>query len=193
MYKVGRTDRDIFDRFKEYPKGSRILYCEHVPCSCTARLEAKVLKVFRLRFRARCDIGAESFQGDWEEMAGTVREVVSADRLHIAKAKDITRRTGFSSTADYDQLIRRFLQHNEHSFHGKTLPIEELERMFSDFAPESPPLLRENLSRLCREIGAVTHEHLEVRFRDHGEHSLLDAAMHFRSFALVPSNVCDRV
>lgn len=182
VYKVGRTDRDVSDRLKEYPKGSRLLYCEHVPRESVVRLEGEVLRSFRRKFRARCDVGAESFAGPWDEMVAAVREVISSDRRCAALSGDVTRRTGCASASEYDLVLARFLEKHEGRLEGRLVSIEELERMFEEEA--KVPLLREPLARACRSFGAAAHERLEVQFRARGENTLLDAAMHFRTFSL---------
>ena len=188
VYKVGRTDRDVFDRFAEYSKGSMLLYCEHVPLESVVRLEGEVLDVFRRRFRPRRDLGHESFAGPWEEMVDALREVLNADRARAANAADVIRRTGLASAAEYDLLLVGFLQAHERELQGRLVPIEDIEVLFErylvDVGRAQTPLLREPFARACREFGAAAHERLEVQFRARGENTLLDAAMRFRAFAL---------
>ena len=196
VYKVGRTDRDVFERFKEYPKGSRLLFCQHVPLDRVKDLEDEVKARFRRLFRARIDVGSESFVGQWHEMVDVVVDVVREDRDVKCVARDVVRRTGCRSPAEYDAALARFLQAHERELEGRLVPVEELERMFRDFErareadtgttqTSTGALLTEPFLRACRDVGAVAHESLSVQFRAPGENSLLDASMRFREFAMV--------
>jgi hypothetical protein len=190
VYKVGRTDRDVFERFKEYPKGSTMMYCERVQRASVRRIEAEVLRRFRGRFRARQDVGAETFEGPWEEMASTVREVIEDDRMAGHVEADVARRAGCTA-AEYDALMTRFAAEVERRYRGELVPIETIELDYDEFARQassscttSSTLLRDPFLRACREIGAAPVERLSVQFRAPGKNAFLDAAMHFRSFAM---------
>ncbi len=194
VYKVGRTDRDVFARFKEYSKGSRLLFCQHVPLDRVKALEDEVKARFRRHFRSRVDVGSESFVGQWHEMVDVVVDVVREDRDSKCVAHDVVRRTG-CRPAEYDAAVARFLQAHERELEGRLVPIEELAQMFRGFETQEAEtgmtqtstgaLLTEPFLRACRDVGAVAHESLSVQFRAPGENSLLDASMRFREFAMV--------
>lgn len=184
VFKVGRTDRDVWDRFKEYPKGSRMLSCKHVPLKDVARLEALVKTRLRELFRSRVDIGSESFAGPWQEMDDVIDEVVREDRRGECDRNDVQRRTGLSER-EYDDRVLGFVRENEPALRGRRVAFEDLEAMFRGHggARGCDVLLKEPLARACREVGAIAHESLSVQFPAKGESSILDAAMRLRAFA----------
>lgn len=186
VYKVGRTSRDVVDRFKEYPKGSRLLFSLHVPLDRVADLEDEVKSRFRSEFRARSDIGSESFVGPWMEMAQLVMRIVQEDEEARCTSADIVRRTGARSAAKYDAVVSRFLAVHDERLRGRLVPLEELDRMFASFTRSDSyvmPLLRDPLFRACRAVGAVARERIEVQFRATGQSSILDTAARLRAFA----------
>lgn len=187
VYKVGRTSRDVVDRFKEYPKGSRLLFIMHVPVDRAALLEDEVKRRFRAEFRPRVDIGSESFVGPWLEMAQLVMSVVQEDERVRCTSADVERRTGMSSASGYNAIISRFLSEYDEELRGCLVPLESLDQMFASFVSKhglrGMPLLRDPLFKACREVGAVAFERIEVQFRQAGQSSLLDAGARFREYA----------
>ena len=63
--KVGRT-QDVIKRFKQYPKGSMLLWCVYTKDCVDA--EKKAIKMLADHFKPRKDIGQESFEGSIEEV-----------------------------------------------------------------------------------------------------------------------------
>jgi hypothetical protein len=62
VYKIGKTERDIVQRFKEYPKGSMMVYSTLVN-NCT-KFETIIKNHFKTIFIHRTDCGEEYFEGD---------------------------------------------------------------------------------------------------------------------------------
>ena len=67
--KAGRS-RDLVKRLRQYPKGSRLLFCAF--CADHEAAEASCLALLRMRFSARRDLGAEWFEGSAAAMIGTL-------------------------------------------------------------------------------------------------------------------------
>ena len=63
--KAGRTG-DIIRRMKEYPKGSRLLFC--MMCDDYKRAETEILAMLGRLYKPRRDVGTESFEGDTKGM-----------------------------------------------------------------------------------------------------------------------------
>jgi hypothetical protein len=62
VFKIGRTNQDNYDRFKQYPKGSKLIY----QCMCVNSKEAEkdIIKKSKEKLKLRKDIGNEYFEGD---------------------------------------------------------------------------------------------------------------------------------
>jgi hypothetical protein len=69
VYKVGRT-RDVFKRFKQYPRGSRLLYCQAVEDMFAT--ETSFIRELRSVAVLRKDIGTEYFEGERRLIVETV-------------------------------------------------------------------------------------------------------------------------
>jgi hypothetical protein len=66
IYKIGKTKRNNFKRFNEYPSGSVLLL--QTSCINCDLMEKKLLKLFNEIFTKRTDYGREYFKGDLVEM-----------------------------------------------------------------------------------------------------------------------------
>lgn len=77
VYKIGRTKRDIFKRFKEYPKGSVMLYTTQVD-DCV-QFENNIKQLFKNVFVHRSDCGAEYFEGNLTKMINEVNRLMVKD------------------------------------------------------------------------------------------------------------------
>ena len=66
IYKIGKTKRDNFKRFNEYPIGSILLL--QSSCNNCDVMEKILLKIFDEKFIKKKDYGREYFQGDLIEM-----------------------------------------------------------------------------------------------------------------------------
>ena len=73
--KVGRT-MDVIKRFKQYPKGSKLLWCVYTTDCVDA--ERKAIKMLGDRFQPRRDIGNESFEGDISLMVILLQNLMNA-------------------------------------------------------------------------------------------------------------------
>jgi hypothetical protein len=66
IYKVGRTRKENYERFNQYPKGSILLF--QMICKKCEKIEVEIIKEFKDRFNQRKDIGNEYFEGDYKIM-----------------------------------------------------------------------------------------------------------------------------
>lgn len=74
IYKVGKTTKDLFKRFSQYPKQSELLMGNRVN-DCHKSEEA-LLKVMRAEFTSRRDIGSEYFEGEEKLMKRVFLQIV---------------------------------------------------------------------------------------------------------------------
>jgi hypothetical protein len=66
IYKVGMTQKENFERFNQYPKGSVLLF--QIICHDCKNMEVQVIKQFKEKFIIRKDIGSEYFEGNYKSM-----------------------------------------------------------------------------------------------------------------------------
>lgn len=66
IYKVGMTQKENFERFNQYPKGSVLLF--QTICNDCKKIENQVIKQFKEKFIRRDDIGSEYFEGNYKLM-----------------------------------------------------------------------------------------------------------------------------
>lgn len=66
IYKIGKSKQENLKRFKQYPKGSRLLL--QIICFDCDVLETRLIKEFKKKFIHRSDIGAEYFEGNYTRM-----------------------------------------------------------------------------------------------------------------------------
>jgi hypothetical protein len=77
VYKVGMTKQKNFDRFKQYPKGSKVIAMSH--CSNSRMVEAIMLSEFSQKYKVRHDHGSEYFEGDIYSMLLDFNEILTKD------------------------------------------------------------------------------------------------------------------
>lgn len=79
IYKVGMTKQDNHARFKQYPKGSVLLF--QMICTDCSNTEKQILKSFRKQFSARKDIGAEYFEGKYNDMIDVIYSTIKSEKI----------------------------------------------------------------------------------------------------------------
>lgn len=77
IYKIGKTSQSNDKRFKQYPKGSILIF--QSTCSNCCEIEKIVINNFCLNFRQRKDIGTEYFEGDCNDMIIEILEIIKND------------------------------------------------------------------------------------------------------------------
>lgn len=66
IYKIGMTRKENHTRFNQYPKGSILLF--QMICPNSKKIETELIKLFKIKFKLRTDIGHEYFEGCYYEM-----------------------------------------------------------------------------------------------------------------------------
>ena len=66
VYKIGRTTKNNYIRFTQYPKGSVLLF--QSSCYDCRDLERRIIKHFKEKYTVKCMIGREYFEGNQHEM-----------------------------------------------------------------------------------------------------------------------------
>ena len=74
IYKIGRTKKENFTRFNQYPKGSILLF--QIICQNDVLVEDLILKQFNLYFTRQPLIGREYFKGDFRIMIDMMHTIV---------------------------------------------------------------------------------------------------------------------
>ena len=74
IYKIGKTRQLNFKRFKQYPKGSMLLY--QTWCDNCDTKERELLTHFRSKYKHRKDVGAEYFEGDYNNMIKDISGII---------------------------------------------------------------------------------------------------------------------
>ena len=79
VYKVGMTTKENYKRFRQYPKGSVLLY--QMICNNCKNIEKLVLKKFKDTFKQRKDIGNEYFEGDYKDMIHIIYLIIKDENV----------------------------------------------------------------------------------------------------------------
>jgi hypothetical protein len=66
IFKIGKTKVGIFQRFSQYPKKSKLLFCFN--CQNCDTLEILIIKTLKNKYKQRVDIGREYFEGNYLEI-----------------------------------------------------------------------------------------------------------------------------
>jgi hypothetical protein len=77
IYKVGMTQKENFERFNQYPKGSILLF--QIICHDCKNMEVQVIKQFKEKFIQRKDIGSEYFEGNYKSMIDIIYSTVKSE------------------------------------------------------------------------------------------------------------------
>ena len=77
VYKIGRTTQTNIKRFKNYPKGSKLLL--QVCCEDSCKCETSILKLFKEKYIQRREFGNEYFEGSFIEMMKDIHSIAMKD------------------------------------------------------------------------------------------------------------------
>lgn len=75
VYKIGRTSVQDLSRFKNYPKGSKVLFL--MECSESVFLEKNIIEIFKSKYTFRPDRGSEYFQGCKKSMIKDIINIIN--------------------------------------------------------------------------------------------------------------------
>ncbi len=98
VYKIGKTKQEYMKRFKQYPKDSVLIeqiYCEH--CD---EIERELIKLFKVKYTQRRDIGIEYFEGDVKDMVHTIFTVWNSYGAPVMDVEEI------SSVSDWMSILQ---------------------------------------------------------------------------------------
>jgi len=76
VFKVGRTQQINHERFRQYPKGSVLLF--QMKCKNCHDSEKQILTAFKLKFIQRKDVGNEYFEGDESIMMDIIYQTIKS-------------------------------------------------------------------------------------------------------------------
>ena len=74
IYKMGKTKQENLKRFKQYPKGSKLLLQQI--CEDCDMLETQLIRDFKNKYIHRKDIGNEYFEGDHIDMSKDIHNKI---------------------------------------------------------------------------------------------------------------------
>lgn len=75
IYKLGKTKQENLRRFKQYPKGSKLIIQQ--VCDDCDMLETQLIRYFKNKYIHRKDIGNEYFEGDNNEMVKDIHNKIT--------------------------------------------------------------------------------------------------------------------
>ena len=88
IYKIGKTKRNNFKRFNEYPSGSILLL--QSSCNDCDLMEKHLLKLFDGKFIKETNYGREYFQGDLIEMKKLINSEVMNEKNIVNNSIDLS-------------------------------------------------------------------------------------------------------
>lgn len=116
IFKVGQTEKENHVRFKQYPKGSLLLF--QIICNDCKTTEKNVIKKFKEEFTQRKDIGKEYFEGDYKRMINiiylTIQEEGEREEEKEAAEEDDNFNSQNSESRDIE--ITRSKEYQEEAF-----------------------------------------------------------------------------
>jgi hypothetical protein len=81
IFKIGKTKQNNNDRFKQYPKGSVLLF-QIICCDCD-NIERRLIKIFKEKYKQCKQIGNEYFDGDKQDMIKTIYDNITKKIVYI--------------------------------------------------------------------------------------------------------------
>jgi hypothetical protein len=156
IYKVGMTKTENLVRFKQYPKGSVLLF--QIICSNCNKMEKDVLKKFKEIFKQRKDIGTEYFEGEYTKMIDIIYDIVKNEcendeeeqTLIITKYEDWSKYNGINNIIITTQNGEGFLR-----FEGQ---------LWREIGPDKEENLLEYIEHWHNDV--VTHTHTEYNVNE---------------------------
>ena len=90
VYKIGKTKKNNFNRFKNYPKGSRLLY--YVKVNEYDKVEKIIIEIFKKKYKQRRDLGLEYFEEKFVEIETEINSIIcnyTDDKMKYESKKDL--------------------------------------------------------------------------------------------------------
>ena len=80
IFKIGKSKQENIARFKQYPKGSKLIL--QMICIDCDRVELKIINNFKLKYVQRTDIGREYFEGDVRQMIDDIYNEIKVEEVN---------------------------------------------------------------------------------------------------------------
>ena len=113
IYKIGKTKQTNIDRFKQYSKGSILMF--HMISSNCNEDEREIIQLFKIKYIQITRIGTEYFSGNIHnmihDMFGIVSQTKTNNNSHMHN-KHICELCNFST--NYKWILRNHLESNRH-------------------------------------------------------------------------------
>jgi hypothetical protein len=75
IYKIGKSKQENVSRFRQYPKGSSLLF--QITCNDCDLTENILKKIFAEKYIKRPEIGSEYFEGDSKQMIKDIFNIIN--------------------------------------------------------------------------------------------------------------------
>lgn len=126
IYKVGMTQKENFERFNQYPKGSVLLF--QIICHDCKNMEVQVIKQFKEKFIKRKDIGSEYFEGNYKSMIDIIYSTVKSEEENIVTSVvEVEVSKPKNQICRYCDTTESFATYNLRFLHRQKCKIELLE------------------------------------------------------------------
>ena len=125
IYKVGMTQKENFQRFNQYPKGSVLLF--QIICHDCKNMEVQVIKQFKEKFIQRKDIGSEYFEGNYKSMIDIIYLTVKSECIEEEEEEKITKPIMLSEDAETKMHLKYLCKKLVDLKLNKKVNIEETE------------------------------------------------------------------
>ena len=102
VYKIGKTKQENLKRFKQYPKGSKLILQQI--CDDCDILEKELISDFKNKYIHRKDIGNEYFEGDYKEMLKDIHNKITNNVVSIEETSKIDDVDNDDDNDDYNIL-----------------------------------------------------------------------------------------
>lgn len=99
IYKIGKTKQDYMKRFKQYPKDSVLI--KQIYCDDCDGMERELIKLFKIKYTQRRDIGIEYFEGDIKDMVQCIYNVWSSYNAPVMDVEETP------SVSDWMSILQR--------------------------------------------------------------------------------------
>jgi len=141
VFKIGRTEQEHNKRMCGYPKGSILIF--QMLCNDCVKLEADLLRQFKIKYKHRDDIGNEYFEGNCELMVKDIYEKVFASfqNIRFFQQKEIPRQKEPSEIEfvfqgdDEDEFIQKYIDEiciTQKEYNDLNLPKKKMRIKASD-------------------------------------------------------------
>ena len=169
LYTIGRTS-DIIRRFKEYPKGSMLLFT--IMTFDEKSAETAIIKQFTNEFKLRSDIGNENFEGDYKKMIKNIIEYVLSKDAAINVAINITD-VIIPKKEDPTMIVMEYVDLNRAEFSKKQYKSKDFYKMICTYITEKKYNISLSYIKMLKEL--ETHYKIKcknIEFND-GEYQAI--------------------